>query len=458
MIPFNSNIFPETKGAYIIGGSIRDLLLGRAPADYDIAVEGNPEEFAKKTAANTAGHMVELGKADQRIFRVVFGPHIFDIAAINGVDIKEDLKKRDFTINAMAYALSSGEIIDCRGGLQDLVDRKIRMVSKKIFNKDPIRLLRAYRMSACLEFEIEQQTVFAIRDEAELIKNSAGERIRIELFKILETSKSFGYLSQMVETGLLDAVFPDLSRLKGYRQNIHHVYDVFEHTIKAYDYLETIMNDFDRYFPNIPKQTRPDMDENKMALLKCAILLHDIGKPLVKTIDNVGISHFYGHAKKSADMAQKVGQRLKFATREIRFIDFIIRNHMKPLFLFAAHEKKTLKRKGLTRFFVKCGDNTPYLLLHAMADIKAKLADATEKNQAFLSFIKNVMNDFVNNFKPKSKEPPLVTGYDLIHIFKLTPSPVFKTILNFVEEARLANRIHSRAEALTLVREFLNNP
>ncbi|UCD90771.1 MAG: HD domain-containing protein [Desulfobacterales bacterium] len=457
MIPFNSNIFPKTKGAYIIGGSIRDILLERTPSDYDIAVKGNPEEFAQEMALKRAGRVVEMGKAGQKIFRVILGQHIFDIAAINGVNIENDLKQRDFTINAMAYDLSSGEIIDCVGGLQDLDDRKIRMVSPAVFKKDPIRLIRAYRMSSCLEFDIDQHTVTAIKNEAERIKDSAGERVRVELFKILGTKKSYDYLSQMAESRLLTAMLPDLSRLQGCIQNGHHIHDVFEHTMKAYQHLETIINDIGSFMPNIAIQLQQSMDDTIAVLLKCAILLHDIGKPWVKAIDHNGHTHFYGHAKKSADMAQKISHRLSFATREIRFIDFIIRNHLRPLFLFTAHQKKTLKRTGVTRFFIKCGENTPYLLLHAMADIEAKQTGETKTDSALISFIKEIMNDFFHHFKPKSEKPRLVTGYDLIHVFALTPSPLFKTILNRIEEARLANRIHNREEALNLVKKFLNN-
>lgn len=455
MIPFNTNIFPKTEGVYIIGGSIRDILLGRTPSDYDIAVKGNPEEFAQKMASNRAGHVVEMGKSGQKIFRVILGQHIFDISSLNGATIENDLGQRDFTVNAMAYALSSGVIIDCMGGLQDLADRNIRMVSKTIFKKDPIRLIRAYRMSASLAFDIEKHTASAIKNEAKRIKNSAGERIRVEFFKILGTANSYDYLSQMAETELLTAIFPDLSPLKGCLQNNHHTYAAFEHTMKAYQHLETIMNDFGSYLPNISMPIHQTMDAIKTILLKCSILLHDIGKPSVKTIDNRGNTHFYGHAKKGADMAQKISQRLKFAVREMRFIDFIIRNHLKPLFLFASHQKKTLKRNGLTRFFIKSGDNLPYLLLHAMADIMAKQAGKT--NQAFISFIKEIMYDFFYHFRPKSEKPRLITGHDLIHVFAMTPSPLFKIILNLVEEARLTNRIHSRAEALKLVREYLNN-
>ena len=457
MIHFNPDIFPQKKGAYIIGGSIRDLLLDRIPTDYDIAVKENPKKFAEKMAKNISGRLVRMGKPGQMIIRVVSDDHIFDITSLNGCSIENDLKKRDFTINAMAYDLSSGEIIDCLGGLRDLADKKVRMVSTDIFRKDPIRLIRAYRIGACLNFEIESQTASIIRAYAKLIKNSAGERIRGEIVKMLRTSKSYYYLSQMDDAGLLTAIFPDLDGLKGCLQNSHHLYDVFEHTMQAYRHLETILNDPAGLLPDTSIQIRRYIDESITVLLKYAILLHDIGKPFAKNIDDLGTIHFYGHSRESADLAQKISQRLRFSNREKRFIDFIIRNHLKPLSLFSAMQKKTLTQKSLTRFFMKCGENTPALLLHTLADIMAKRDKPNQTNKAFIGFIKEMIHNFFYSFKPKIKEPPLITGRDLINEFKLTPSPLFKSILNLVEEDKISNKINSRDEALSLVRDYLNS-
>ena len=456
MIHFNSNIFFQTKGAYIIGGSIRDLLLDRIPTDYDIAVMENPKKFAEKIAKNISGRLVKMGQPGQMIIRVVSNDNIFDITSLNGSFIEDDLKKRDFTINAMAYDLSSGEIIDCLGGLRDLADKKVRMVSADVFKKDPIRLIRAYRIAACLNFQIESQTASVISTYAKLIQNSAGERIRGEIFKLLGTSKSYHYLSQMDDAGLLTAIFPDLDRLKECLQNSHHNYDVFEHTMKAYHHLETILNDPAKILPNTSIQIRQYLDEEKTVLLKYAILLHDIGKPWTKTTDNRGKIHFYGHSRKSADLAQKISKKLRFSNREKRFIDFIIRNHSNPLFLFTAMQKKTLTHKGVTRFFIKCGDNTPALLLHTIADIMAKRDKPNQINKAFIWFVKEMIRNFFYDFKCKIKEPPLITGRDLIHEFGLIPSPLFKTILNLVQEEKLTNTIKSRSEALALVKDYLN--
>ncbi|MGD2028448.1 MAG: HD domain-containing protein [Desulfobacterales bacterium] len=457
MIHLNSNIFSQTKGAYIIGGSIRDLLLDRIPTDYDIAVTGNPKEFAEKMAENISGRWVEIGKPGQTIIRVVSNDQIFDITSLNGAFIEHNLKKRDFTINAMAYDLSSKRIIDCVGGLRDLADKKVRMVSTDVFKKDPIRLIRAYRIGACLNFEIESQTAATISAYAKLIHHSAGERIREEIFKLLGTSKSYHYISQMADAGLLSAVFPDVDRLKGCFQNRHHRYDVFEHTLKAYLHLETLLNHPETLFPETCNQIRQYIDEKKSVLLKYAILLHDLGKPWTKTIDNRGKIHFYGHSRKSADLALKLSQKLRLSNREKRFVDCIVRNHLHPLFLFTAMQKKKLTPKGVTRFFKKCGDNTPALLLHTIADSRAKQDPSNQTNEIFIGFVKEMMHQFFYRFKPKIDEPPLITGRDLIHEFGLVPSPEFKTILNLVQEEKLTNKIKSRSEALAWVRDYLHS-
>lgn len=457
MIPFNKNILPRLKGTYIIGGSVRDLLLGRTPTDYDIAVTGNPEQFAEKLIAKSDGHLVRLGKPGQMIIRVISGDLIFDITSLNGTSIEDNLNQRDFTINAIAYDLYSERIIDCLGGLQDLADKKVRMVSKEIFKKDPVRLIRAYRIGACLNFEIEAKTATAIKSNTQLLKNIAGERIRVELFTMIGTSTSYLYLSQMAISGLLTAIFPDLDRLKGCFQNHHHHFDGFEHTMRAYGHLETLLNDPGKILPDTSAKIHQYIHKNKPALIKCAILLHDIGKPLMKTLDSSGNCHFYGHARKSADMAQKISQRLRFSNHERQFIDGIIRNHMKPLSLFTAYEKKTLTQKGITRFYKKCGEYTPALLLAAIADTKAKQNKLNEKNKALKSFLKKMIFEYFYHYQPISDEPPLITGRDLIHVFGLTPSPLFRKILNLVDDAKLTKTIENRSEALELIKDVLKN-
>ncbi len=457
MLPFNQNIFPETesKGPYIAGGSVRDLILGRTPLDFDIVVLGDVKKFAEKMVAKTSGHLVELGKGKQTIYRVICNNGIFDLSAASGVTIEEDLKRRDFTINAMAYDISTMQIIDCLGGRQDLANQKIRMVSRSVFNHDPVRLIRAYRLGATLVYDIEPETVSVIKANANLIVNSAGERIRDELFKILSSSKAHRYLCQMAASGLLFTIFPELASLKGCRQNRYHRFDVFDHTLKAFWALEDILNNLESYLTEIDQIEKALSEKNRIAVLKYSMLLHDIGKPLVKTQNGKGNIHFYGHGAKSAAQLKLVNQRLKLSNRNAAYAEFIVHNHLRPLFLFSIHQQKTKTRKAVTRFFLRCGNWSPDLLLHGLADFMGKGSKEDKRFAAFINFTQKMIGQYYFDFKPRKSKSPLINGHDLIHTFGLTPSPLFKKILSRVEEARLCGRIHSKLEAEKWVKDFL---
>lgn len=453
MIKPDLDIFPADAGAYIVGGSIRDLLLDRSPNDYDIAVCGDPAKFAARAAAKAGGHRVEIGKGTRKIIRVVTARHLLDVAAVTGPTIESDLAGRDFSINAMAWHLSTGRIIDPFDGRKDLSRKKIRMVSTAAFSNDPIRLLRAYRLAAALGFGIEPQTMAAIRDRHAMIRQSAGERIRAELFRLFATAHSHPYLIQMEQTGLLTAIFPEMIPLKGCRQNRHHDGDVLTHSLAALRRMEDLIREVKE--DRTPADPASDiLGPDNPALLKMAALLHDIGKPSVKTETEGGAIHFYGHAEKSADMVQAICLRLKFSKLEMQFLDSIIRNHLRPLALFNAWRTHSLTPKGLARFFLKCGAKAPFLLLHAQADNRAK--NKSQAATAREDFIRDLLRRYFAEFLPAKHSAPLITGRDLIGEFKLKPSPRFKTILARVAEAQLSKAVKTRPEALALVRGILN--
>lgn len=452
MIRLKRNIFPAVEGIYVVGGAIRDELLGRKPADYDIACTVDTEKTARQIAANTNGALVKIGKPGQFIFRVVSDKNIFDLADLNGQTIEEDLRQRDFTINAMAYSISGGDIIDCTGGLKDLEKKNVRMVSKEAFKKDPLRLLRAFRIGAAFNFKIEPATLKEIENNAGLIVNSAGERVRVELLKLMDALKSYQYISKMADTGLLLVIFPELGRLRGCEQNRYHIYDVFEHTINSFYHLEMLINAAESLNITTSAYHALFADTKKITLLKLAILLHDIGKPLSRTIDKKGDYHFYGHAAAGADMSKKICDRLRMSSSEKCFIDCIIRNHLRPLSLFTLHLEEKLTRKVVIRFFRKCRDYSPYLLLHSIADSQAK---GDKSDDAFKNFIIDLMDDYFTGFKILKREPPLITGHDLINECGIEPSPLFRKILDYVEDARLSGEISDKASALRLAEEFI---
>jgi len=454
MININPAI-PKAKGAYIVGGSIRDLILRRIPTDYDIAVLLFPEKYASALASCVNGHVVEIGKQNQMIYRVVSENGTFDISAIEGKTIEEDLAKRDFTVNAIGYDLASEKIIDLSGGINDLSIKKIRMVSEEIFEKDPVRLIRAFRIAAMLDFEIESETAHAIVNNVKLITKAAGERIKAELFKILYCPKSYIYIHQMYETGLLFEIFPELTALQGCKQNKHHSYDVLDHSLTAFSRLEMLLNEkiFHTGATDFPI---PDIDEKRSALLKYSILLHDIGKPSALSVGDDENIHFSGHDKIGAEMAKQISKRLKLSNNEADYIDFIIRNHIAALHLYNSCITNPPSNKSLTRFFIKCGDMTPDILLHTIADIKGK-GNEDKRNEGFLIFASYLLKEFFSVYKVKKTGPRLITGNDLVDEFGLSPSPLFKRILSVVEESRISNDIKNREEALSLVKELIKS-
>lgn len=455
MLDIQKEIPRSEQQAYLVGGSVRDLLLKRKPADFDIAVPENPQHYAAELARKKKSRVIEIGKAGKSIFRIVCGQTVFDISPTKGESIEDDLRQRDFTINALAYDLVSGDIIDVTGGQRDLQDRRIRMVARSVFQQDPVRLLRAYRIAVMTGFDMEADTAAAIRQDRYCIKVSAGERIREELFGIFKTGTAATAIAGMADNGLLMEIFPELNDLAGCQQNRHHEFDALKHTLNMFGHLESLLNHIECHFPKSAEMLTKTMDRKRGAVLKCAALLHDIGKPAARTMDHLGQYHFYGHEKIGAQLARNVCARLRFSNDEGDSIAFIVRNHLRPLFLFNAGRNTALTNRAWVRFFLSCGALVPDLVLHAVADSRGKIAEVHEKHAAFEHFAQKTLELYKNSFQPKTSAPPLITGHDLIRIYSLPPSPVFKTVLQQVEEARIAGEIHSKAEAEGLARTLL---
>lgn len=458
MLKINTNFIPSSSKTFIVGGTVRDIIIGVPPKDIDIVTLDDPKQLAQKIAANCRRRVIELGKPGMKIFRIVAGNQTYDIAPANGKSIEEDLNKRDFTINAMAISLNKAngnvKIIDPHNGQNDLNHKIIRMISSDNLKADPVRMLRAYRIGSRFGFTISRKTSLAILAESSRINTSAGERIKDELFKLFNCLHSHRYILMMNDTGLLTAIFPELLPLKACSQNVHHQYDAFEHTLKAFDFLETLLHNPDSQVPEIINLKSFLPSPNHFALLKYAILLHDIGKPQTRTIDAKGRIHFYSHEKLSADMAAKINRRLRLSNDEQNYVDFLIRFHLRPLSLFTAYNQNCLNKKAMSRFFLLCGTMTKDILIHTAADLYGK--GINKNTHAFFEFLNYLISIYTDSFLPKKDLPPLINGNDLINEFGLKPSPEFSKILRNIDEERFSGNITTRNEALILVKKFLN--
>jgi len=329
------------------------------------------------------------------------------------------------------------------------------MISKENLKSDPIRLLRAYRLAALLNFTIEPRTQKAITDEAFRINESAGERIRDELFQLFENQFSFPYISLMHTSGLLSAIFPELVHINGSLQNRHHQHDVFEHTMQSYSYLEKIIRVPERLFSNIDICKNLTISKKNASILKYIILLHDIGKPLSKTIDQNGGIHFYRHEHLGADIAKRINSRLKLSNQDRRHVDFIIRNHLKPLYLFSSYFGKKIPEKAISRFLLNSGERTLDLVLHSISDIYGK--GHPNRTKHFIKFAQSILSFYFTTFKTFQRRPSILNGNDLINEFGLTPSPFFSKILKHVYEQQISNNIHTKEDAFSIVKNFLKH-
>jgi tRNA nucleotidyltransferase/poly(A) polymerase len=456
-LPIDTEIFPEKTGVYVVGGSIRDLILKRKPLDYDLAVQHDAALFARRLAANTSGHIVEFGKHGYTMRRVVTKDHFFDIMPISGENITSDLLSRDFTINAMAVDVSNGNLIDPLDAQKDLAAKKVRLVSREVFRQDPLRLVRAYRMAAALDFTIDKDTKAAIETDADLIQKTAGERIREELFKILQCANSHVYLAMMARSGLLFSVFPEFLKLKQLRLHPAAPRTVLEQTLDSYFHLEMLLDPADELGRIIRVHSDKEHAVTRSILLKWSLLFHDLGSPPAKpTIAHAKKSDYIAHAARSAVLAQEICKRLRFSRRQTDIIESIVRNHFRPFILFHAHLNNGPVDKGFIRFFLKCGDVTPDVLLHALAEFMGKNDSNPSDTQKFTEFIRSLIQKYYTVLLPRASVPSPINGKDLINEFGMKPSAQFKQILARVEEKRLTKQTFTREEAIKLVKKLLN--
>ena len=450
------NFLPDNPdGIYLVGGIVRDLLAGHPPADIDLVVAGDIDRAAGQIAEKTGGSIIDLGKKGFDVLRVASPQTIIDITPLDHPDIESDLRQRDFTINAMAYDVKARRLVDCTGGRADMRQKTIRMVSSAAFEKDPARLVRAYRMAAVLHYTIDNGTEAAIGRHRHLVGGVAGERLWAELVKIFGTVDSSPVIMRMAASGLLTSIFPELQPAVGCTQNRHHAYDVFDHSLRVYDALETLLFECGARFPRLTGIAGDVQLSEHAAMLKYAALLHDVGKPATRQVAKDGRVRFHGHAAKSATIAAAISRRLRLSNRQRHVSDAIIRHHIRPLSLYLASQNDSLGRMGTVRFFNRCGDLALPVIVHAMADILAKGEGMQDRDNGFIVFCDGLLDAYVDYKTRQAAVPSLISGNDLKSIFGLSPSPRFKHILKRVDEGRLTGELATRDQALKWVEAHL---
>jgi putative nucleotidyltransferase with HDIG domain len=463
--------------AYLVGGCVRDWLLGRSSHDIDFAVAGDAVKLARQVADQMGAAFVLLDEergTGRAVTRGEDGQRLFiDFAKLQGDDIIADLSKRDFTVNAMAVAVADvGSVIDPHGGRRDLQLGLVRAVSDTAFLDDPLRTLRAVRLAAELQASIERQTEELLRRAVHLIANVSAERVRDELVKIVALPGAAQNLRYLDELGLLTAIIPELETLKGVEQSEPHYLDVFEHSLETVRWLEEVVEALkgedaaDSDLSLVPLFLSPfsrqliahlsqpiSGDRSRLTLLKLVALLHDLGKPATKTLEE-GRTHFYGHGEEGAELVGAILGRLRFGGSEVSLAKTIVANHMRPPLLA---REEVVTRRAVYRFFRDTGDAGVDTLLLYLADHLATWGPSLRmaRWRKRVEFVASMLADYYERHQKVISPPKLINGHDLLEEFDLEEGPRIGELLEAVREAQVEDEVRTKEEALALVRGLL---
>ena len=394
--------------AYAVGGCVRDSILNRKPEDWDITTSAKPEQV-KRIFRRTVDTGIEHGTVT-----VLIGKDGFEVTTyrVDGLyedgrhpkevtftsRLEEDLKRRDFTINAMAYN-DDERLVDAFGGMRDLNYHLIRCVAdpKERFSEDALRILRAVRFSAQLAFPIEPETAEAIKSLAPNLEKISAERIQAELVKLL-VSDHPERIQDACELGITKVVLPEWDDMVGVKQNTpHHKYDVAAHTVHA---LQNVKND---------------------KVLRLTMLFHDMGKPVMKTTDENGRDHFKGHAIASEQIAKTVMKRLKFDNDTIRKVTKLVAYHDYRMEPTGANVRRAMHEIGVELF--------PYYLAVRLADTKAQSSYERRGKLENIIQIRELYRNALRNKECVTLKDLAVTGTDLINL-GIAPGKELGTLLN----------------------------
>jgi poly(A) polymerase len=443
---------------FLVGGLVRDGLLGKEIEDWDLAFSCQALEGAAIFADRTGGTLILLRK-EREMARVVLHGRTFDFAKFRGPDLLADLIGRDFTVNAIALSLtqafSNKEWVpyDPLNGIRDLRIRVLRMSAPDCFEQDPLRMLRAFRLSAQLGMTIDPDTRQAIEKFAPSLIQSAPERIHYEWLMLLSQQASFFPLEEMARAGLLEVLFPEINHLRGIDQDRYHHLDVYQHSLLTLHSLENLLQRVLPLTEDLEREMVSFLKENnKTAWLKWAALLHDLGKAVTGN-ERGGHKTFYGHAESSQKLFAPIADRYRVSTREKIFIDRMIGWHMRPLYLVQERLNQTLTRRAVIRLVRETREDLTGIFLLALADSLA--AQGNEKPKDLEDRLKEVWRKAIFTreeiFRPLEGIPPLLSGRDLIGL-GFTPGPIFKNLLSEIQEAHLEGKISNRTEALEWIR------
>lgn len=436
----------NSKELYLVGGTVRDGLLGRPSHDIDCATNALPEEIKQIVAETRPLHIVPIGEKFGTIQVIYPDNVIIEITTYRGEryqpssrkpevrfgsSLHGDLRRRDFTINAIAKNPLTGHYVDPHLGRRDLKNGVIRAVgyAPQRFADDPLRLMRAVRFAVQLNFHIYEVTLMAMQEQSQTIQQISQERIRDEICKTLVTDHPAQGLKLLYEAGLLAYILPEVEALRGVEQPPHHKLDVYEHTLLVVQMVPVCLE------------------------VRLAALLHDIAKPATKTIDDRGNSHFYEHEDVGAEMARDILRRLRFGNETVEYVSKIIKLHMRV----NGYSSKW-SNGSVRRLFVDAGDVLDDLLDLAIAD---GASDRHERREAVEARIDELRERIAHVQALAMQQPltPPLNGDELMALFNRPAGPWLKPLKRHLHDLVIEGALSptDKQSAIESARTFIES-
>jgi len=420
---------------YLVGGAIRELFLNKTPKDYDLAITDGKDlrilEGLFKRPSFT------LGKKPVQTYRIVTDDTSYDITVVEGT-IERDLRRRDFTMNAIAYDIQKDVIVDISGGIEDIRNKIIRYPMKETIANDPLRMLKAIRHYAELNgFTIDDMLFQSIKELKELIHEAAPERIKYEMDRIIISRRVAEGMEMLEQTGLLFEIFPELYSLRRMDIEKRFQLETLGHTLEGFRFLH-------RYNDELL------LDEKALKNVCYGLLFHDLGKAHTYSYDEQKeVVHFFYHERFSRDIASRIMERLRFSAHEIKAVLALIENHMR-IFLISDNETR---EKAVRRLIYKMGDLTRSLILHTLCDLYGSSGGTDNPST---EQVKKCCKEILLAYEESLKKPlpVLVNGDDLIAI-GFTQGPHIGRCLNEIREKQISGEMKDREQAQAYAREYL---
>jgi len=440
----------------LVGGAVRDLLLGRASAraaDLDVAVPAGAVALARRVAARTGGAFVALDEA-RGTARVALAGARVDLADFRAPTLAGDLAARDYTVDALAVPLGPllargrAPVLDPTGGLADLRARRLRPAGPGVLDADPLRALRGVRLEAALGFRLTPPAARAVRAAAPGLASVSAERVRDELLLLLALAESARALRRADALGLLAAVLPEVEPMRRTPQPAPHRFDVLEHSLRAVGGADVVVARAAALAP-LGEELAAHLAAplgggvTRGQALKLAALLHDVAKPQTRRAAG-GRVRFFGHDVEGARRSREIGERLRLPGAVTGLVERLVRHHLRPMHLAAAGE---VTARARYRFYRDLGPDTRDLLLLALVDAAAVRGGSPLALWPRAALVRDLLGGWEAQ-RLAQAAPPLVRGEDVMERFDLAPGPAVGRLLRRAREAQDLGLVRTREEAL----------